>query len=136
MPADAAYFSVPPPMAIWSMAQNRPSNIIESMTLPSPRRMPARAPGSRYGALVMDSMPPATTMSAWPDWMSRSAIMIELMPDRQTLPMVVDGTDSGMPAALDGLAGGHLAGTGGEHLAHEHVVDVLGGDAGTRRAPP
>ena len=49
----------------------------------------------------MDSMPPATTMSAWPDWMSRSAIMIELMPDRQTLPMVVDGTDSGMPAALE-----------------------------------
>ena len=98
MPAEAAYFSVPAPMATWSKAQNRPSYIIESTTFLSPMRMPARASGSRYGALVIDSMPPATTTSAWPDWMRRSAIMIELMPDRQTLLMVVDGTDIGMPA--------------------------------------
>ena len=37
-PADAAYFSVPAPMAHWSKAQNRPSNIIESTTFWSPRR--------------------------------------------------------------------------------------------------
>src|SRR5690606_35278306 len=63
-PADAAYFSVAPPIANWSMAQNRPSCIIESTTLLSPMRIPARASGSRYGAFVMDSMPPATTTSA------------------------------------------------------------------------
>jgi hypothetical protein len=31
-PADAAYFSVPAPMATWSKAQNRPSYIRESTT--------------------------------------------------------------------------------------------------------
>ena len=46
----------------------------------------------------MDSMPPATTMSAWPDWISMSASRIELSPLRQTLLMVVAGTDMGMPA--------------------------------------
>jgi hypothetical protein len=38
MPADAAYFSVPAPMAHWSKAQNRPSYIIESTTFWSPMR--------------------------------------------------------------------------------------------------
>ncbi len=76
-------------------------------------------------------MPPATTTSAWPDWIIRSASMIVLMPDRQTLLMVVAGTSSGMPACDRGLAGGDLAGAGLQHLAHEDVVDVLGGHAGT-----
>ena len=62
-------------------------------------RMPARASGSRYGALVMDSMPPATTTSARPAWISRSASMIEWMPERQTLLTVVDGTVMGTPPA-------------------------------------
>ncbi len=38
MPAEAAYFSVPAPMATWSKAQKRPSYIIESTTFWSPRR--------------------------------------------------------------------------------------------------
>ncbi len=96
-PADAAYFSVPAPMAHWSKAQNRPSYIIESTTVWSPMRKPARAPGSRYGALVMDSIPPATTMSASPAWIMRSARWMALTPDRQTLLMVVAGTVMGMP---------------------------------------
>ena len=37
-PAEAAYFSVPAPMATWSKAQNRPSYIIESMICASPIR--------------------------------------------------------------------------------------------------
>ena len=56
--------------------------------------------------------------------------MIELMPERQTLLMVVDGTVIGMPAVDRGLAGGHLTGAGQEHLAHEHVVDLLAGEPG------
>ena len=36
--AEAAYFSVPAPMATWSKAQNRPSYIIESTTFWSPMR--------------------------------------------------------------------------------------------------
>ena len=53
-------------MAHWSKAQVRPSYIIESTSVASPSRKPARAPGSRCGAPVIDSMPPATTMSASP----------------------------------------------------------------------
>ena len=35
-----------------------------------------------------------------------------------------------MPRLHRGLAGGDLALAGLEHLAHEHVVDLLGADAG------
>ncbi len=99
--AEAAYFSVPEPMCWLSSEHHRPSLIMESTTFLSPMRMPARASGRMYGAFVMDSMPPATTMSAWPDWMSMSASMIVLMPDRQTLLIRVDGTLIGMPAATE-----------------------------------
>ncbi len=58
--------SVERPIAMWSNESVRPSYIIESTRVPSPRRNPARAPGSRWGACVMDSMPPATTISASP----------------------------------------------------------------------
>ena len=51
---------------MWSKESVRPSYIMESTSVASPRRKPARAPGSRWGAWVIDSMPPATTMSASP----------------------------------------------------------------------
>ena len=35
-----------------------------------------------------------------------------------------------MPPLTRGLAGGDLAGAGLEHLAHDHVVDLVAGDAG------
>src|SRR5205814_5282679 len=44
-PADAAYFSVPAPMAHWSKAQKRPSYIIESTTVWSPMRSEERRVG-------------------------------------------------------------------------------------------
>ena len=43
-------------------------------------------------------MPPATTISNSPARMSWSASAIALMPDRQTLLIVSDGTVIGMPA--------------------------------------
>ena len=53
-----------------------------------------------------------------------------LMPERQTLLMVIEGTRH-RDAALDrGLAGGDLAGAGLDDLAHDHVVDLVAGDAG------
>ena len=58
--------SVERPMASWSKASVRPSCIIESTRVASPIRKPARAPASRYGAWVIDSIPPATTISASP----------------------------------------------------------------------
>ena len=54
--------------------------------------------GSRCGALVMDSCPPATTMSNSPARISWSASAIASSPDRHTLLKVSAGTDIGMPA--------------------------------------
>ena len=52
------------------------------------------------------------------------------MPERHTLLMVIAGTLIGMPAVHRGLARGDLTLAGLEHLAHEHVVDLLRPDAG------
>ena len=49
--------------------------------------------------MVIDSMPPATTMSNSPARMSWSARAIASRPDRQTLLMVSAGTVIGMPAS-------------------------------------
>ncbi len=64
-----------------------------------PYLCPARTPGSRCGARVIDSMPPATTMSNSPARMSWAASAIASRPDRHTLLMVIDGTVIGIPAA-------------------------------------
>ena len=60
---------------------------------------PWRGPGSRCGALVIDSMPPATTTSNSPALISWAASAIASRPDRQTLLMVSEGTVIGMPPA-------------------------------------
>ena len=52
---------------------HRPSWIIASTTSASPRCLPQRTLGSTYGALVIDSMPPATAVSISPSRMSWSA---------------------------------------------------------------
>ena len=65
----------------------------------SPYLNPSRDFGSRWGALVIDSMPPATTISTSPARISWSAIAIALRPDRQTLLMVIDGMLIGRPPA-------------------------------------
>ena len=64
-----------------------------------PYLKPVRAPGSRCGAPVIDSIPPATTMSNSPAPMSCAASAMASRPDRQTLLIVIDGTLIGMPAA-------------------------------------
>ena len=96
----------------------------------SPYLNPSRDFGSRWGALVIDSMPPATTISTSPARISWSAIAIALRPDRHTLLMVIDGMLIGIPPATAGGAGGVLPGAGQDDLAHDHVVDLVGGDAG------
>ena len=80
--------------------------------------------------MVIDSMPPATTISASPAWISWSAREIALRPERHTLLMVIAGTFIGRPPAIAGRAGGDLAVAGLEDLAHDHVVDLSGRDAG------
>ena len=86
--------------------------------------------GSRCGALVIDSMPPATTVSNSPALISWSASAIASSPDRQTLLIVSAGTRHRDPGGHRGLAGRNLAGAGLQHLAHDHVVDVAALSAG------
>src|ERR1700754_3795017 len=60
--------------------------------------MPVRAP-TMCGALVIDSMPPATMTFAEPALMRSCASMIAFMPDPHTLLMVVQPVAFGNPAA-------------------------------------
>ena len=68
-----------------------------SSIVTSPYLNPLRDFGSRCGALVIDSIPPATTTSHSPARISWSASAIAFRPDRQTLLMVMAGTDIAMP---------------------------------------
>ena len=72
----------------------------------SPYLKPSRDFGSRCGAWVIDSMPPATTISNSPARISWSASAIALMPDRQTLLIVIAGTVIGMPPATAAVRAG------------------------------
>ena len=81
-----------------STEHQRPSWTVESTSFASPSRSPKRAPGSRNGAWFIDSMPPATTISASPALISAAASMIDFSPDPQTRLIVVAGVVSGRPA--------------------------------------
>jgi hypothetical protein len=60
---------------------------------------PKRAPGRRYGAVFIDSIPPATTRSASPARISEAASMMALSPEPHTRLIVVALVPSGRPAA-------------------------------------
>jgi hypothetical protein len=86
------------PMWQPSRWHHRPSWTVESSSCALPSRSPKRAPGTRNGAWFIDSMPPATTISASPALISAAASMIDLRPEPQTRLMVVAGVVSGRPA--------------------------------------
>ena len=71
-----------------------------------PYLKPSRDFGSRCGAWVIDSMPPATTMSCSPARIIWSAMAMALMPERQTLLIVIDGMLIGSPAAMPAVRAG------------------------------
>ena len=87
---------------------------------------PERAPGRRYGAPFIDSMPPAMTTSASPARISAAASMIALSPEPQTRLMVVALVVSGRPALSAAWRAGAWPRAGLQDLAHEHVVDLDG----------
>src|SRR6187401_267195 len=60
--------------------------------------MPPRPLGSRCGALVIDSMPPATTMVELPEESESNAIIAAFMPEPHILLIVVAGVDLSRPA--------------------------------------
>src|SRR5690348_11192080 len=67
--------------------------------------MPVRA-ATMCGALVMDSMPPATTMLAEPALIRSWPSMIAFMPEPQTLLIVVQPVETGRPAPSDAWRAG------------------------------
>ena len=105
-----------------------------------PYLKPDRDFGSRCGAWVIDSIPPATTMSHSPARISWSANAIAFRPERHTLFTVMAGTDIADPALDRRLPSGELAGARLQDLPHHHVVDLLGTHPGTfqggRDGPP
>src|SRR5687768_743270 len=62
-------------------------------------RRPSRARGRRYGALLIDSMPPATAISISPSAMPCAASMTAFKPEPQTLLMVSAATSLLNPPA-------------------------------------
>ena len=62
-------------------------------------RAPPRCLASRYGALVMLSMPPATMTSTLPAARASCAMIAACMPEPHILLTVVASTDLGRPAA-------------------------------------
>jgi len=69
-------------------------------------RNPARAFGSRYGALVIDSMPPATMTSALPVARMSCASMAAFIPEPHILFTVVQPALSGNPAPSEAWRAG------------------------------
>ncbi len=76
----------------FSKEHHKPSWMSESTIVPSPMRSPSRTRGSKYGALLMDSIPPATAMSMSPVAMPCAASMTALRPEPQTLLIVSAAT--------------------------------------------
>ena len=78
----------------------RPSWIIASSVFMSPIRKPWRAPGSRYGACDIDSMPPPTATSRSPARTAWSIIPTARTLDAHTLLIVSELTSIGIPASI------------------------------------
>ena len=74
-------------------------------------------------------MPPATTTSNSPALISCAASAIASRPDRHTLLIVSEGTVIGMPPATAACRDAYLARARLQHLAHDHVVDLVAGHA-------
>src|SRR5215470_2723092 len=98
MPILALCRSVDSPIDKPSNASVRPSSAIESAISTAPYLYPLREFLRTCGALVIDSMPPATMMSYSPSLIRSAAWAIASRPDRQTLLTVVAGMAIGMPA--------------------------------------
>ena len=80
-------------------------------------------------------MPPATMTSYSPSRISCAASAMASRPDRQTLLTVSAGTSIGDAGRDGGLPGGDLPGAGLQHLAHDHVLDLVRADPGPVQGP-
>ena len=110
-----------------SQARRRPCGRAPSGGRSGSRRAPWAAGA---GALVIDSMPPATTMVASPasDLVGGHHRRLH----GRAAHLVDRGAGRGLVEARAErrLAGGRLALAGGKHASHDEVVDLLGADSG------
>ena len=81
----------------------------------------------------MLSMPPATMTSPVPARSASWASITAFMPEPHILLRVVAGTSFGRPGREARLARRRLALAGGQHAAHQELVDRVRLDAGTRQ---
>lgn len=77
-----------------------------STSFASPIRKPSREPGSTWGAALMFSWPPATTISASPATTAFAASITAFRPEPHTLLIVMPGTAFGSPAAISAWRAG------------------------------
>ncbi len=66
----------------------------------SPMRKPSREPMRACGERLIDSWPPATTISESPLAIAWAPSIAALSPEPQTLLIVMDGIISGRPARI------------------------------------
>ena len=76
----------------------------------------------------MFSVPPATTTWASPHWIAWAASITAFMPEPQTLLTVVAPTEP-ETGADGGLAGDVLPQAGPDHVAENHLIDLVRGQA-------
>src|SRR3546814_1195140 len=88
------------PMALPSSGLVRPSQAMWSSISVLPYLMPVREPLSRCGALVIDSMPPATTTLAEPALIRSWHNMIAFLPEPHTLLMRSDEHQSELQSLM------------------------------------
>ncbi len=100
MPSCLATFSAVMPMWYWLYTSHRPSTIIESVIFQSPMRWPSREPLSTWGARLMFSWPPATTISLSPVATAWAASITAFRPEPQTALMVSAGVSLATPAFI------------------------------------
>ena len=129
----AATFSAVMPMCTWVIGQVRPSAIIESSSCSCPIRMPKRAFFEMYGAPLMLSIPPATTMSASPSMIACAARTTALSPEPHAL-LTREGRLLLRQPALEGRDPRRIQPeTGRQHVPEDDLVDLLGRRASARR---
>ena len=111
-------------MPMWhcSNAHHRPSLIIESTSVPLPIRSPSRMRGSRYGELLIDSIPPATATSMSPVGDALSGEHHRLQPGAADL-VDREGGDAVVEAAVErGLPRGVLPVARLDDVPHDALV--------------
>ncbi len=95
-----ATFSAVTPMWYWLYTSHNPSMIMVSTSFASHMRKPSREPIRACGDRLIDSWPPATTISESPLAIDCAPSIAALRPEPHTLLMVIDGIISGSPARI------------------------------------